>query len=122
MKPPITLATRQVVAFDETGIDRLTDRDAAKRACTAASEPKMIFVVTSTTRPPFLRLTTWASCSQQGEGAWVWAWVHVSRDVQDDLWYAIHMQQGMSIVRQLIAGKERNIPATDRLQALEQHR
>src|SRR5712691_4178829 len=31
--------------------------DAAKRACTAASEPKMIFVVTSTTRPPFLRLT-----------------------------------------------------------------
>src|SRR5262249_19327213 len=31
------------------------------------------------------------------------------------------MQQGVSIVRQLIAGEERNTPATDRLQTLEQH-
>src|SRR5262249_7409347 len=41
-------------------------KDAAKRACTAASEPKMILGVTSTTRPLFLRLTTWASCKSAG--------------------------------------------------------
>jgi hypothetical protein len=29
-----------------------------------------------------------------------------ARDMQDDLWRAIHMQQGVGIVRQLITGKE----------------
>jgi len=32
--------------------------EAAQQACTASSEPKMIVVVTRTTRPSFLRLTT----------------------------------------------------------------
>jgi len=50
-KPTIALATRQVVAFDETGIDRLTDWGCCSARLHAASEPKMIFVVTSTTRP-----------------------------------------------------------------------
>jgi hypothetical protein len=31
------------------------------------------------------------------------------------------MQQGVGIVRQLITGKERYIPTTDRVQTLEQH-
>jgi hypothetical protein len=44
-----------------------------------------------------------------------------ARDVQDNLWYAIHLQQGLSIGRQLITGKERNIPATHSLKALEEH-
>ena len=42
-------------------------------------------------------------------------------DVQDNLWYPIHMQQGVSLVWQLITGKKRHIPTADRMQALAQH-
>jgi hypothetical protein len=41
--------------------------------------------------------------------------------MQENLWYPIHMQQGVSIMWQLITGKERYIPAADRLQTLEQY-
>src|SRR5947209_9160572 len=43
-----------------------------------------------------------------------------ARDVQDNFGYAIHLQQGLSIVRQLITGKEGDIPATHSLEALEE--
>jgi hypothetical protein len=43
-----------------------------------------------------------------------------ARDVQDTLWYTVHMQQGVSLVRQLITDKKRNIPTADRMQALKE--
>jgi hypothetical protein len=44
-----------------------------------------------------------------------------ARDVQEDLWGAIHLEQGVGLVRELITGKEGYLPATDRLHTLEQH-
>jgi hypothetical protein len=44
-----------------------------------------------------------------------------ARYVQENLWHAIHVQQGLGIVRQLITGKERHRPTTDSVQTLKQH-
>jgi hypothetical protein len=41
--------------------------------------------------------------------------------VQDNLWDTIHLQQGVSIVWELITSKKWNIPTADRMQALEEH-
>src|SRR2546426_7185699 len=57
----------------------------------------------------------------RGEALGSGLWSACARDVQDALWRAIHLQQGVGIVRQLITGKEWYRPATDRWHTLEQH-
>ena len=81
----------------------------------------MILVVTSTTRPPFLRDDLGIVQVRRREALGGGRGTTFARYMQDDLRNAVPMQQGVSIVRQLITGKKRNIPTADRLQALEQH-
>ena len=121
-KPTITLTTCPVVAFDDTGIDRLTDcggRSARlHRHFRAADDLCGDFHHAS----PFPALDNLGIMQvRRGEVLGCGLGPTFAWDVQDNLWYPIHMQQGVSLVWQLITGKKRHIPTTNRVQALEEH-
>jgi hypothetical protein len=118
----MTRATRQVVACDHTGRDGRTDRGhghAILPRCCRAHDDRGGHVD---------HASPWPALDDLGIGQ-VSRWEAracgrgpaLTREVQADLWPAIHVPQGLRLVRQLITGHARQRPATDGVQALPQH-
>ena len=121
-KPTIARATRQVGAFNNTGMHRLTAQRRSQARLhyrfRAEDEPRGAFHYT----PPFPALNDLGIVQvRRREELGCGLGTTVARSMQADLRKAVHVQHGVSLVRQLITGKEWYRAATDSVHTLEQH-